>query len=99
MKTTSDDGPRSAPHTGSRDTATPTGDRADKNAVSAEPHQTPVSGDVAERAGERALAESTLSGADVVEQASYRGTEVDVGQQAATSERVQNSDEQTRSKQ
>jgi hypothetical protein len=73
-------------------TGPPTGDRADKHAQRAEPHQSPVSGDEAEQAAERALNDSPLTRRDVHEQASYRGPETDVGQQAATSERAEDPD-------
>jgi hypothetical protein len=77
-------------------TKTPTGDRADKHAKAAEPHQTPVPGEDAERAAERALDDTELTRRDVVVQSSYRGDEVDIGQQAATSERSGRSSEQAR---
>jgi hypothetical protein len=75
-------------------TKTPTGDRAEKHAKTAEPQQTPVSGDEAELAAERALDGTDLARSDVIEQASYRGDEVDVGQQAATAEKTDESTDQ-----
>lgn len=67
----------------------PTGDRADKHTKSAEPHQTPVSGDESEAAANEALGDSTVTAGEVLDQSAYRGNEADVGQQAATSKRAQ----------
>jgi hypothetical protein len=72
----------------------PTGDRADKHAKTAEPQQTPVSGEEASLAAERALGNTELTRSDVLDQAAYRGNEADVGQQAATSEKTGESGEQ-----
>jgi len=74
-------------------TTMPTGDRADKHAPEAEPHQTLVSGDEAKRRGEEALAGSPLTPSDVHEQSSYQGTEADVGQQSATAKKVEETSE------
>jgi hypothetical protein len=68
----------------------PTGDRADKHTKSAEPQQTPVSGDESESAANEALVDSTVTAGEVLDQSAYRGNEADVGQQAATSKRARN---------
>jgi hypothetical protein len=72
----------------------PTGDRADKHAKTAEPHQTPVTGDEATHSAEQALDGTDLTHRDVLDQAAYRGNEADVGQQAATSKKSRESGEQ-----
>jgi hypothetical protein len=84
---------------GADETGPPTGDRADKHAQTAEPHQTPVPGDEAELAAKRALSDSSLTHDEVRDQASYRGNETDVGQQAATAQRADEKDADARSDQ
>jgi hypothetical protein len=94
MKTLRDD--QSATELGADETGPPTGDSADKHAQTAEAHQTPASGDEAEQAARRALDDSPLTQGDVHNQASYRGPETDVGQQAAASKRAEEKDAGTR---
>lgn len=51
-------------------------------------HQTLVHPEEAERAAERALADEPVTKEEILEQSEYRGPEMDVGQQAATSDRA-----------